>query len=463
MPPANQLLAGSAHADISPRAGPHLSGSTAEFRPAQRLADPLFAKALVLESGGRKLCILTLDVTIVCAPYTAIIRQAAAEQFGFDPDAVMVHATQTHSAPSLGHFMVDDDFPPLPPEFEWVRGSNDECAAFAAEQAIDAIGRANDALRPVQVGVGSGIEGRAAFNRRAVMRNGQVGMPGRGWQEPLGPTWIRYIEGPIDPEVGVLCLRADDLSLPAMLLSYTCHPVHGFPSHTVTADWPGALASEVRRAHGHGCLPLVINGTCGNINPWPPFEPNYTNDQQLMARMLGDMANKIIETLVFTPEATLDWRVVHLPIPLRDLTPEELQWAKGVIEAAPVPVWIDPEHRHIDPEWTVAASIYSVDLFRQRTETLDYEIQVIRIGDAAFVGLPGEPFVELGLAVKLASPAQHTYIAHCTSHYVGYIPTRDALQRGGHEVNTRYWAKLVPDAGEMIVAAATDTLRQVFT
>jgi neutral ceramidase len=99
---------------------------------------------------------------------------------------------------------------------------------------------------------------------------------------------------------------------------------------------------------------------------------------------------------------------------------------------------------------------------RERSPTLDYEVQVLRVGETAVVGLPGEPFVELGLAIKLASPTYPTYIAHCTSHYVGYIPTPEALTRGGHEVNTRYWAKLVPEAFDLILATATETLEQLF-
>jgi hypothetical protein len=62
----------------------------------------------------------------------------------------------------------------------------------------------------------------------------------------------------------------------------------------------------------------------------------------------------------------------------------------------------------------------------------------------------------------MASPAKFTYIAHCTTHYTGYIPTREALGRGGHEANTRFWAKLVPEAGETIIKAAVDLLRDVF-
>jgi hypothetical protein len=93
---------------------------------------------------------------------------------------------------------------------------------------------------------------------------------------------------------------------------------------------------------------------------------------------------------------------------------------------------------------------------------LDYEIQVFRIADAAFLALPGEPFVEGGLRIKIASPTYPTCVVHCTNQYVGYIPTKDAFDRGGHEVNTTTWSKLVPEALDMIVDASTVLLRGLF-
>ncbi len=462
-PQPGTLRAGAAQLDITPEAGVHLAGAVGQYRPAKLVGDPLYAKAVVFESNGRKLCILALDVTIVTERYTALIRRAVAERFGLEPDAVMVHATQTHSAPPLGHFMVDEDFPPVPPEFEWVRGGEAAYSDFAAQRAIEAIGRAHEALQPVQLGVGSGIEGRMAFNRRAVTRDGSVTMPGRTWQGgPTGPNWIRYIEGPMDPELGVMCLRARDLSVPAMLVHYTCHPVHVFPKPIVSADWPGALADELRHAHGSDCVALVLNGACGNINPWPPFDPDYVGDHRHMGRVLAATAGRVLETLTFTDRAALDWRVRHVSIPIREVAPDELEWAREILVRNPQPAWADEQRTGVDREWMAAASVYSVYLMRQRNPNLDYEIQALRIGDTAIVGLPGEPFVEGGLRIKLGSPSYPTFIAHCTTHYVGYVPTKEALERGGHEVNTRYWAKLVPEALDLVVEGAVELLNEIF-
>ncbi|MBM3472492.1 MAG: hypothetical protein FJX75_04365 [Armatimonadetes bacterium] len=459
----SRLQAGAAQIDITPPAGTHLSGDIVRHRPARLALDPLFAKAIVFEREGRKLCLLALDVTIVTAPYTARIREAASRATGIEPDAIMVHATQTHSAPSVGGFMLDPDFPPLPAEFEWANGAVREYSDFAAERAVEAIRLANDSLRPAQVGAASCIEGRLAFNRRAVTREGGILMPGPSWHGgSLGPTSIRYIEGPMDPELGVLCVRDEALSIRALIANYTCHPVHVFPKPFVSADWPGALAARLQEVHGPQCVSLVVNGACGNINPWPPFDLDYVEDHVRMGTILADRAQAAIEAIQFTDDAVLDWRIAQVPIPLREIPAEELEHAQQVISERPQPTWADESKSGVDYDWMVAASIYSVHLMRQRSRIFDYEVQVLRIGDTAVVGLPGEPFVECGLRIKLASPTYPTYIAHCTTTYVGYIPIREAFDRGGHEVNTRYWAKLVPEAIDLIVEGATGVLQDVF-
>ena len=103
MPETNHLRAGAAMVDITPPPGTHLAGSGAgEHRPAQAVMAPLFARAIVFESGRQRVCMVILDLTIVTRDYTDKIRADIGEQTGIAPEAIIAQATQTHSAPSLG-------------------------------------------------------------------------------------------------------------------------------------------------------------------------------------------------------------------------------------------------------------------------------------------------------------------------------------------------------------------------
>ncbi|MBI4024730.1 MAG: hypothetical protein HY360_07085 [Verrucomicrobia bacterium] len=457
------MKAGAATADITPKPGTHLAGSVGSYRPAQSALDPLYARAAVFESDGRKLCFLSLDVTIIAKEYTNRIRDEAARRHGFEREAVMVHATQTHSAPSIGHFMVDQDFPPVPADREFVRGGDLAYADFAVEQAIEAIGRACARLEPVRIATGSGARDGLAFNRRGVMRDGKVGMP---WfysslQHPLGRTDYRHLEGPTDPEVGILCARNGDMRMTAMLLHHTCHPVNVYaqPGAAVSADWPGAWADALQAVYGTACAPLVLNGCCGNINPWPAFEPDFHPDHRRMGRALGGISEKIIRAMTFSEESALDWKVRIVRLPVRQVDERELREAEAYLAKNPDPPWLKDNPRCVDGAWNRAAWLWSIELMRRRSPQMEYEIQVFRVGNAAFVGLPGEPFVEGQLAIKIASPASWTCVVHCTTQYVAYLPTREAYARGGHEV---FFCKVAPGSLEMVVDAATGLLREVF-
>ncbi|MCE5257669.1 MAG: hypothetical protein LLG44_01235, partial [Chloroflexi bacterium] len=243
--PFANLMAGAAEVDITPWAGVQLAGDVGRYRPAKYVLDRLNARALVLAAGKRKVCIVAADLCVPVRKYLDRVRAAAAELLGVSPDAVITHLTQTHSAPGLGHFILSEDYPGIPPELEWLRGGDLDYANWAVERMGEAVRTASTRLEEVQMAVGSGIEGRLAHNRRAVARDGTIIMPGPSWPQPLGPTQIRYLEGPIDPELGVICLRNRRLELPTLIANYACHPVHVFPRPLISADWPGALAAQL--------------------------------------------------------------------------------------------------------------------------------------------------------------------------------------------------------------------------
>ena len=470
------LRAGAARAEITPDRDVSLAGEVGWFRPGKYVESPLYARALVLEQAGQKLCFISLDLTIITEDVARPIRTQIANACGIAPAAVMIHVTQVHAAPALGSFMYDKDFPPMPAGLEWLAGGVAHYAEFAIERIIAVAVEANAGIEPARLRVGSGIEGRIQFNRRAVTDDGSVRMPGPRWPQPLGPTYIRYLEGPTDPEVGVVCIQSQSARPIAMLLHHTGHPVNVFPQAVISSDWPGAWASEIEQRHPDS-VALVANGCCGNINPWNPFDPDYKPDHKLMGRRLAEVTQQVLEQTDIEEDESLIAESLRLPIPIREVEPELLAKAQAMLAKHPEPVWNEDNAyqgyegdspvaegtKIIDSEWIVSASIVSVHLQQQREKNLQYEIQAFRIGRSALIGLAGEPFVEGQLQIKMASPAYRTLIAHCCNMYCGYLPIPEAFPRGGHEVETRFWSKLVPEALAMVVDKTDEMLQDLFT
>ena len=60
-------------------------------------------------------------------------------------------------------------------------------------------------------------------------------------------------------------------------------------------------------------------------------------------------------------------------------------------------------------------------------------MQALTIGATAIATFPGETFVELGQAVKKASPHKTTITVSIANDACGYIPTAAAFDEGGYE------------------------------
>ncbi|MDW7656487.1 MAG: neutral/alkaline non-lysosomal ceramidase N-terminal domain-containing protein [Bacillota bacterium] len=464
--------AGAGMIDITPVAGTHLAGAAyGEYRPAEMVLDPLYAKAVVIQSDQVSLCIVTLDVIIITEKYCEKIRSAVVDLYGFSHDAIMVHAIQTHSAPGVGGFMFDQDHPVgLTPETEFLNGGETAYSEFASDKAIQAVTLAMQNMRPASLGVGRSLADHLAFNRRLVTRKGSVVMPGL-WStasQPLGPADLLYYEGPTDPEVAVLCLRDDHMDMIAMLLHFTCHPVNVFSTvrswNAVSSDWPGVWTKEVQNVFGPSCVPLVLNGCCGNLNPWDPFAPDFVADHRRMGKRLYQVTENIIKKMRFQATSELDFRSSQVALDYRQI-PEQRQAEVDQIIGEHPQVWFDdPMRQKTDNRWFLAASTKSIEFCKIRMPSFLYEVQAFRIGQTVVVGWPGEPFVEAQLALKTMTPAQYTMVAHCTAQYVGYLPTADAYARGGHEANPdcTYWAKLAPGSLERVTTFTKDLIRTLY-
>jgi neutral ceramidase len=89
-------------------------------------------------------------------------------------------------------------------------------------------------------------------------------------------------------------------------------------------------------------------------------------------------------------------------------------------------------------------------------QTFEAELQAIALGDdIAWVGFPGEMFVELGLALKQASPFRYTMIHSISNGSIGYVPNLKAYPEGAYEATA---TRCAPGSGEYLVDVATRLL-----
>ena len=87
------------------------------------------------------------------------------------------------------------------------------------------------------------------------------------------------------------------------------------------------------------------------------------------------------------------------------------------------------------------ADVYAQECIRlsELPQRLSAPVQVIRLGEAAIVALPGEIFVETGLRIKSESEPDPLFLVSLANGYIGYVCTDETLRnQGGYET----WAAM---------------------
>jgi len=409
--------------------------------------DDLYAKAVVLDDGRTKAAVVTCDFLGPDRTFVQEIRGIVEDRTGIEGAHVMVCGSHTHSGPMSS-----------PPIF-WERKEDEdiegEWAKLLPRTIAGAVLMAADRLEEAKIGFGAG-EADVGVNRRHRNEAGEVGAIAPD------PSRVR------DPQVGVVRVdRADGRPL-AVLVNYACHAVVlGADNLLVSADYPGYAMRTLERVLGDVTV-LFANGCCGNINPrWRgSFEAAERSGTVLAGEVL-----KVLQEIEPSAEGALrmEQRLIFMPLKAFPT----LEEAKRAVEEkkALLSQYGDeelPEHMGglrgelIHAQYRVSvieglsAHQFKEDLKQRRMAT---EMQVLTVGDAALVMLPGEIFAEIGLEIKERSPFERTFVIGYANDYgVSYVPTAQAYEEGGYEPN---WAKVAPGADRVVVEEAMGLLSAV--
>jgi hypothetical protein len=435
---AADFSVGAAQVSINPPAGAPLAGYYS-LRPSDGVLDDLHAKALVMESDGAKAAIVVCDLITMPRDVTLAARELIAKQTGIPGDHVLVAATHTHTAPVLFRNAARDDFD---------GGSSEASRQYTSALPLlitRAVADANAKVTPSSIRAGKVTVENVAFNRRYWMQDGKVAWNPR----KLDPNIVAPA-GPHDPEIGVLLFDSlqKDAQQSATFVNYAMHP-DTVGGTKISADYPGVIADAIGRARPG--LTMFANGCCGNLNHrnvwWADPQKGPSEAGRLGLAISGAICGGIPNFAEVSP-SSIQARIEKVQLPLPKITDADRA-----------------EARELKPKVKEAKFMQQVSMFRvldvlaREGKPQEVEVQVIALGkDVAFVGLPGEMFVELGLAIKKASPFKHTILIELANTAIGYIPNRTAYTEGNYEVVS---ARCAEGSGERLVETAIKLLREL--
>ena len=418
-----QLRAGVGQTDITPPLGSPLAGYYYE-RPATNVHDELYAKALVLEDGNRTLVIVIADLVDIAPTGFKEARGRIAKDFNIPAANIIISATHTHTGPEMT------------PEYE----------ALVADKVVDAVGIARQHLQPAAIKSGVGEEANVSFHRRFMMKDSTVQFnPG-----PLNPDIVRPM-GPIDPEVGILYVETSQGQPMAVLVNFAMH-LDTVGGTEVSADFPAYVSQVLKKIVGDDTMVMFGLGTCGNINHFNVKSPETLKGFGRTERIGYALAASVIRELPALEDDSVQKltsasEALQLKIP----TYTEQEVAEATINAQK-----ESDHESSTPEIREAMKILRIE--ERDGKPLEAEVQVFGLGDVGIVALPGEIFVELGLAIKEQSPFKHTLILTLSNHSVGYVPNEAAFPHGAYEVEV---SQIAPGEGERLVASAVKLLNEI--
>jgi len=437
---AGELRVGAASVVITPAQGTPLAGYY-EMRTADAVRDDLYAKALVFEQDGARAAVVVCDLITLGRGTVEQARRLIEQTAGIPGGHVLIAATHAHTGPIV----------PRNSSRELSEGATNAAARQFATSLPELIARSvRDAagkLTPVRASTAVGIEEHLSHNRRYVLRDGTV-----AWNPPKAATNLVRPAGPIDPDVAVVYFEAFATNAVATLVNFAMHP-DTVGGTQISADYPGALARRLGAWKGPDMLTVFANGTCGNINHrdlrWSDPQKGHAEAERL-GGVLAGAVQRTWPRLAPLTNAAPRARSELVRLPLAKITEADLERARATVNRL-----ADRQTKFLDK----VDAFKVLDVAAREGKPWEVEVQAIALGQqVAIVGLPGEIFVELGLAIKKASPFPVTVIAELANGSIGYIPNRSAYAEGNYEVVS---ARCAEGGGEMLVESAAKLLREL--
>ncbi len=437
-----RFRAGACAVDIAPPTFPVRVNGMFTERTADKVVDPLAAKALALDDGTTRLVLCVVDTCMMDRALIDDAKARAEKLTGLPTDRMLVSATHTHSAPAamgcLGS-RVDPGY-----------------ATFLPGKIAEAIAGAVKALQPAQIGWAQIDDWDHTFNRRWIRRSDRV------TNDPFGQPTVRAMmhpghlsadavgpSGPVDPGLSVLAVRTPEGRPISVLANYSMHYV---TSDMLSSDYFGRFAVHLAEKLGAGpeFVGIMSQGTSGDL--WlgdygaPPKPYHYDS----FAREMVERAAQALSRIEWKDAAPLAMAERTLPLSYRVPDAARLEWARKVVAETG------------DRLPTTQPEIYAAEAVllheKQRTEL---KLQALRIGDLGIAAMPNEVVALSGLKVKRRSPFPATFTIELANGAEGYIPPPEQHALGGYITWPARTAGLEVEAEPKIVEACVDLLATV--
>jgi hypothetical protein len=454
------------------------------LRVATRVEDPLTLTVLVLESGSGHAVFASADLCSLDAGVLEAARERLAARLPqLDPGSFVMGGTHTHTAPftGLGGGLQDDvdymeslleRYPDYLPAVEYGR--------MLVEALVDAVCEAWESRAPGRVGYGY-AHAVVGENRRVRYFDDRAVMYGSTSAEDFS-----HIEGHVDHGVNLLCTYDPDERLTGVVVNLAC-PSQASESGQdyVSADFWHDVREELRRRREPGLHVLAQCSAAGDQSPHRLIAKRAEDrmlrlkygggtERPLNAALRRDLARRLADALDdaepairedLRQEAEVACRGLSLDLPHWDVTRTEYDTVLAQITEAEQQLAALGDAGPLDGKRTALRSRLGwcravADRFENPPPGVPVGVNVVRVGDVAFVTAPFEYYLDFGDRIKGRSPAVQTFIVQLAGGgpYLATSRAAAGLSYGAVPAS----CLVSPAGGHAIVEAALAAMGELF-
>ena len=415
--------AGFARLDITPPLGMGMGGSP-KARFNKGVLDPLYVNAVAFGQGKHSAVILVCDILGLYGEIGVRWPGELARDLGLEERCVFLCSVHAHTSTV---------FDPLLESTPDDVGADPQYNAFLYRRLHDAAQMAlNDRKLVTDTRWTETDLPGIAFVRRYLMKNGTV----RTNPKFCDPDIIRPASETDDSMRVVRIQREGGKEI--VLINYQLHP-DNIGGEMISSDFPGRVRRVVEE-NRNDVHCVYLNGALGPLTPAgdrrQPRNPDYAPTGIGRAIQLGEQiaggALAAFDKCVSTGMNGLKCAKAVTAIKTK-WDPQQFDEACRIMKARR-----EGRYGDIHPETHISFYMFVDAVFQHRMhvnqlEYMDVPVTVLIFCGVALVGIPGEPFNEVGRLLRRTSRYPVTFVCCQTNGCLGYFPLATDYELGGYE------------------------------
>jgi hypothetical protein len=465
-------------------AAPDAESDSRTHAKAVHVAGPLKSTMMLFEDSGVRVCLVTTHFgwttpVNVCELY----RNAIAAELRLPASHVLICSSHNHCCAAFASNAVQAyaAYGQVVPPAELLPIGHEFLSAL-----IDHSRRLPDKLQPVSVWWAEGNEGRITYNRKGHYPDGTSYFIREQDRRLLGADY----QGDIDTQAPIVTFRNTRNETVGALTQFTGHPVTAYHPEKpiIFGEWPQVACDIVaEQFDSTSTVPVgFLQGCAGNVNSKEMLFGDVARSTEF-GQMLGQSYVDAMANLRPSERLGMHFAVDEVQVPLAPLPSVEVL----VAELAEMDNFIQRAHKgdentrscvgqnfpkELSPKFRAdlvqilrrwnhwALEVHREGKYDSVPQHIAMEVSVLRLGDIGIVGLPCEPFQNIGRQIRRSSrmplniPCGYTNISH------GYITDRDNTgdqeYMSAHYRYTRFRPPLMKPAGDVLAQKAVELLNQ---